>query len=139
MTYNPADWDALEAELDNDIRRWSPDAGDKITGLVVSIRYTAGRYGTFGTLRLQNREGQQLDVAARHQRLRNQLVDARVQAGDLVAIKYLGQADSSSGRKYHDYVVQADTRTPRRSGDMFDPSSATPDDDDLGLLPDIEQ
>ena len=133
-----SEWDDLESELDATVTRWRPEPGTRLLGDVVAITYTAGRHGTYGTVRVRERSGDISEVIATHTTLKNKLHELKVQPGDRLGIKYLGEVSKVDGTgTYFDYSVARRGDDPRRPGDVFDPA-ANSGDDDLGLLPDFE-
>lgn len=136
--YPDSEWAELEDELDATVTRWRPEAGDRLLGDVLAITYTAGRHGTYGTVRVRERSGDISEVIATHTTLRKKLHELKVQPGDRLGIKYLGEVSKVDGSgSYFDYSVARRGDDPRRPDDVFDPD-ANSGDNDLGLLPDFE-
>lgn len=132
------EWDDLESELDATVARWRPEPGDRLLGDVIGITYTDGKHGTYATVRVRERSGDIAEVVASHTTLRNKLTELKVQAGDKLGVKYLGEVSKVDGNgSYFDYSVARRGDDPRRPGDVFDPD-ANSGDFDLGLLPDVE-
>lgn len=121
-------WAALDAALDVEEQRWQPAPGDKLTGTVQSLDVMPGNDGAYYVVRLDTRDGRRVSFPASRARLRNQLAAARVQPGDLLAVKYRGEAIAeSSGRAFHDYTVAVHQVGPRDPLRAFQAEPPTPD------------
>lgn len=108
------DMDDMLDQLDREHEAWRPEPGDKIVGILVDIHEVddaykdtnSNREPTYPMLTLDLPDGRMLDVHAFHTILRNEIRRRHPQIGDVVGIKYLGQAEKAAGdtrEPFHNY------------------------------------
>jgi hypothetical protein len=121
-------------------------AGDEIVGTVVRLDVADTEYGTQRIVVIDPGDGNLRSVWLLHDALLSQMRKLKPQAGDVIAIRYLGRQQSSNGRSYHAYTVASDqdraqfqwdtpsARPPASptasASDDGEPSEANPFDDD---------
>jgi hypothetical protein len=121
----------IEANLDRELLEWAPvETGDTLIGYCRAIEYVSTKHGSIPTLQVETRDGALFTVWCGRARLKNQLHRAKLQPGDALGLRYLGQVESTNGgNAYHDYKVDVVRVGARREADMFKI------EEDLGLTP----
>jgi len=109
---------------------WSPEPGDTVIGTVRRFEHpktkTGDRFLPIVVLEVEATEGtEELRVPVKHKILAAELLDAKVQVGDRVAIRYLGQPE---GKNYYLYRLSAAAAGPRDESLRF---TTEPVSDDL--------
>lgn len=100
---------------------WQPEPGDTIIGNVVRFEHPETkkdkRILPIVVLEVE-RDGaaEELRVAVKHKILGDELLDAKVQVGDRVAIRFLGQPE---GKSYYKYLVRSVPIGPRDESQRF--------------------
>lgn len=95
---------------------WSPEPGDTVIGTVRRFEHpktkTGDRFLPIVVLEVEATEGttEELRVPVKHRVLASELLDSKVQLGDRVAIRYLGQPE---GKSYYLYRVSTAAAGPR--------------------------
>lgn len=119
----------VEQELDREELEWEPsELGDQVVGHLREIVYIDTKNGTVPQLRVENKDGAVILIWCGRTRLKNQLQRAKIQPGDALGVRYLGQQESTNGGKpYHDYKVTVVRVGPRNEEEMFRT------EEDLGL------
>lgn len=124
-------WDNLEAQLDApEADRWKPEnPGDRVVMLVSDITYRMTKAGrVLPIVAGTRRDGSPVEVAAGTTVIRNRLAESQVQAGDMLAMEFIGSKQSESGHEYFDYKIVVSKNGPRRPSDVFNPNAAPVDD-----------
>jgi hypothetical protein len=131
-THNNAD---LLEQLDKEPERgneWKPEEeGDTILGTVASFEHPKTKDGRYlPVLILETEDDGPTRVAVLHSVLKNELLERRVQTGDRIAIRYVGQKTAEkSGRTYIAYRVAVSEEGPRDESKAF---SLEPRSEDSG-------
>lgn len=103
----------IDELLDLDSETWKPEPGDKLVGQVVALNDRHSDYGDdYPVLTVQNADGIYV-FHAFHTVARNGILDAQLQPGDQVGIKYKGTGTTGAGNEFHNYAVVAGERAPR--------------------------
>jgi hypothetical protein len=121
----------IEAALEVEVTDWEPtEVGDQVIGYVREISYVETKNGgRVGQVLIETKGGSRVSIWAGRTRLRKELARAKVQPGDALGVRYLGQVESKNGgNAYFDYKVQVFRVGPRRAGEMFT------EEQDLGLV-----
>lgn len=85
---------------------WERDKEPTVAGTVVDLSERTSEYGQYPVVALLLADGREVEVAGMGAVLQRFIMTCGVQAGDLFAVKYLGQRTPRSGGKpYHDYKV----------------------------------
>lgn len=135
MVGNESAFAELLADLDVEETLWKPETpGDQVHGTIASIEYVRTKQGsTLPMVKVRTPTGGLVKVAAGRAAIRNELDRRKVQAGDLLAIRYLGVVDGKDGgRDFHGYRVSHKAMGARDAGAAFDGSREV--EDDLGLV-----
>lgn len=135
MVGNEAAFAAMLADLDVEESLWKPETpGDQVYGEVTAIEYVRTKQGTtLPMVKVRTPAGDLVKVAAGRAAIRNELDRRKVQAGDLVAIRYLGLVEGKDGgRDFHGYRVAHKPLGARDASAAF--NGATEVADDLGLV-----
>jgi hypothetical protein len=114
---------------------WRPECGETLAGALIRLDTASTEYGGHHIVVLRTREGVEVAVWLPHTVLLEQFRRARPAAGEIVAVKYLGQRKSEDGdRTYHDYRVAV---AGREGGGLdwdaleTEPAAAPRDDDPI--------
>lgn len=118
MTSSP--FDKLRAALDQEERTWEPtEPGEQIMGRITGIEYTDTRNGPVPVVVMTAEDGSRVRAFCGRRVLRRQLVQSRVQPGDLVGIRFLGERESKAGNRFFDYTVVVERSGPRRPDEVL--------------------
>ncbi|HXJ92663.1 MAG TPA: hypothetical protein VMT20_07245 [Terriglobia bacterium] len=99
---------SLKDKLDQEPVRaeaWRPDAGQELIGRITRIndREQDGR-DPYPVVTVEEPDGSLIAFHAFHTVAKNQLLEAGAQAGDEIAIRYLGKKEDAA-RPYHNYRI----------------------------------
>jgi hypothetical protein len=133
-TVSTHDIEDLLEQLDKEPARgneWKPETeGDTILGTVSSFEHPKTKDGRFLPVLILETEDGPTRVAVLHSVLKNELLERGVQAGDRLAIRYVGKKIAEkSGRSYVAYRVAVAEEGPRDESKAF---SLEPRSEDSG-------
>lgn len=106
----------LLGQVDQDVKGWLPNDGDKIAGTVVDITTGSSEYGEYPLVTIQTPSGKLVGLHCFHQVLRND-IERKIEKGKLlegysIAVAYKGEGAAKEGRNApHMYRVA--TRPPK--------------------------
>jgi hypothetical protein len=92
-------------------------AGDEIAGTVVRLDMGETEYGPQKIVVVDPGDGNPRSIWLLHDALLSQMKKLKPQAGDVIAVRYLGRQQSGSGRSYHAYTVTSDRDQPQFAWD----------------------
>ncbi len=99
---------------------WEPVEGDMIVGTVDGVHEGENQYGVFPIITLLTDDNRAVEISCRPARLRAQVENLSLTAGDICGFRYDGLQPLSNGKSVHAYVV-------RRTGHV-DAPIVEPDD-----------
>ena len=100
------------------------EAGDEIAGTVVRLDVADTEYGPQRIVVIDTGDGELRSIWLLHDALLSQMKKLKPQAGDVIAVRYLGKQKSGNGRSYHAYTVATDQERPQFQWDA--PSARPP-------------
>lgn len=122
---------AINAALDIEEISWEPEPGERLTGRLLNVERAASKSGDeYPILRIEREDGAVVRVSAGRAVLKRKLEAAKAQAGDLIGLQYDGEAESKSGRMFHNYRV-AVRQVGERGPDVFVADRETDPAEDL--------
>jgi len=98
---------ALKDRLDEEPAKaeaWRPDAGQELIGRITRINDRETEQGAYPVVTVEEPDGSLIAFHAFHTVAKNQLTEAGAEAGDEIAIRYLGKKEDAA-RPYHNYRI----------------------------------
>lgn len=109
------EFDLLDEIEEDDAEAWVPEnPGDGVQGVILKIGETRSDFSDIPapTITLETKEGNKVRVIAYSTVLRNEVNDAKLQPGDLFAVKYFGNATGKKGQTYKKIQIAFRRRQP---------------------------
>jgi hypothetical protein len=120
--------DELLAQLDApEPTRWDPEAKPVLLGTVTAVEHRTTRFGDRVVLVLRDKGGTSWEILCGHAALMHAVQRAAPQAGDKLAVKWLGVVEpENGGQSYNAYRVVSSRKVPARYDWDRQPEPATP-------------